>query len=369
MEYHKVLLVDLARSYGGAEVRALTQARALQNRVAECRIATLRGSALHEHLLAENLPHEVIDAGRASPALLWQLRGIIQRGGYQIIDAANVQSILWGHLAAVLAGAKGRVATINSDFGREYPGLKGKFYEAVLQLDRHMVREIINVTEVLQEKSAQQGDAPRSTLIYNAVPVPPQPWTTPDPAKRAEWGFRSEDFVIAVVARLKPVKGHVYLIDGLAKLKNLPQVKLLLVGDGPLLADLQAQVASLGLQDRVIFAGFRQDVTDILQAVDAVCLASLSEALPYAILEAGSYARPLLVTKVGGLATLLTDHENALMVPPRDPAALAEAMRWLATHPVETRALGLAAYELVRQKFSVDTMIEQILHVYERAVR
>jgi glycosyltransferase involved in cell wall biosynthesis len=365
----RVLLVDLARTFGGAEVRVLAQARGLQDRTAACHVAVLRGSALHSRLETAGLPCEPVAAGRASPALLWALRSLIRRGGYQIVDAHNVQSILWGHFAAALARAPGRVATIHSDYGAEYPGLKGRLYQGVLWVDRLVVRETINVTEVLQAKSEQQGQAAHSTLIHNAVPVPDQPLTHTNPALLREWGFGPGDFVIASIARLKPVKGHTYLIDALARLGDLPHVKLLLVGDGPLRDDLEAQVSASELTDRVRFTGFRQDVSGILQAVDAVCLASLSEGLPYAVLEAGSYARPLLVTAVGGMATLLEDRKTALLVPPRDPEALAEGIRWLVAHPAETQEIGLAAYDLVRRSFSVESMIEQVLQVYHRALR
>lgn len=365
---YRVLLVDIAQSFGGAEVRTLTQARALQQAVAGCTTVTLSGSQLHQRLEAENLPCIPLSIGRGDPRLILALRRIIRAGGFTVVDAHNVQSILWAHLAAVLARAPGRVATIHSDYGAEYSGVKGLLYEGVLRLDRLLAREFINVTEVLQAKADRQGFADRCTLIHNAVPVAAEPWTGSDLALRAEFGFDPDDVVAGIVARLKPVKGHRYLIDAMTQLDDLPQIKLLVVGDGPLQTDLKAQVAALGLSQRVVFAGFRRDIDAILKAVDIVVMASLSEALPYAVLEAMSYARPLLVTRVGGMATLLNDHETALLVPSQDAAALADGLRWLATHPDAARDLGLAAYDVVRQTFSVDTMINSVLAVYDRAL-
>ncbi|NDJ86729.1 MAG: glycosyltransferase [Chloroflexi bacterium] len=366
---YRVLLVDLAKGFGGAEVRVLTQAGALQGVVQECKVATLQGSVLHARLQEEGLPHEVLTVSRSSPRLLLVLRGLIQRGGYQIVDAHNVQSILWGHLAAVLAGARGRVATIHSDYGREYSGLKGRFYEAVLWLNRRVVRQIINVTEVLQQKSEQAGDGHRSTLIHNAVPVPPHPYEGQNTQLRNELGVTETDFVVGKIARLKPVKGHKYLIEAFTHLSDRPDIKLVIVGDGPLEAELKAQVEALSLQERVVFTGFRTDIPQVMQAVDCVCMASLSEALPYTVLEAASYARPLLVTEVGGLATLLANGETAIMVPARDPQALAEGIRRLVEDPGMARQLGVAAYEMVRDSFSVDVMLESILEVYDQAVQ
>jgi glycosyltransferase involved in cell wall biosynthesis len=363
---YRVLLVDLALSFGGAEVRVLTQAKALQGMVAVCKVAVLRGSALHERLVAENLPCEILSSGRANPKLLLSLRRVIHEGGYQIVDAHNVQSILWGHLAAALAEAKGRVATIHSDYGGEYPGFKGRIYEGILRLDRLLARHYINVTEVLQEKAVRQGLEKRSTLIHNAVPIPSEPIPAKNANLLAEWGFSAEDYVVAIIGRLKPVKGHAYLLEAFATLHDLPYVKLLIVGDGPLLAELQTQVQTLEITGQVHFAGFRDDVARILPSVDCVCMASLSEGLPYTVLEAASYARPMLVTAVGGMATLFADHETALLVPPRDPAALAAGIRWLVQHPDEALQLGQATRALVKKSFSIELMMKQILEVYDK---
>src|SRR5215467_13598584 len=97
---YRVLLVDLARSFGGAEVRVLAQAEALQSVVASCSVAVLEGSELHKRLQALDLPYEALSTSRASPQIVFALRDIIRRGGYQVVDAHNVQSIFWGQFAA-----------------------------------------------------------------------------------------------------------------------------------------------------------------------------------------------------------------------------------------------------------------------------
>lgn len=363
---YRVLLVDLAQSYGGAEVRVLTQARALQNHVAHAAVAVLQDSPLHQRLQAENLPCHALSVGRGSPKMGLALRQLIRDERYQVVDAHNVHSILWGHLGGWLAGAKGLVVTMHSDFSAEYPGLKGKFYEGTLWLNRRIAKHYITVTEVLQAKYAPKI---ASTLIHNAVPIPALPIAPKNADLVRSWGFSPDDFIVGIFARLKPVKGHRYLIDALAQLADLPQVKLLIVGDGPLQPELEAQVKGLNLASRVHFAGFRQDVLDMLPSVDCVCLASLSEALPYAVLEAGSYARPLLVTKVGGLATLLHDRQTALLVPSENAAALAKGLREMATLTEQTHLLGLNAYELIQRSFSTNVMMDKILKVYDSTVQ
>ncbi|MCS6871574.1 MAG: glycosyltransferase [Anaerolineae bacterium] len=364
---YKVLLVDLARSYGGAEVRVQTQAAALQKATEGCAVAVLRGSPLHERLSRQNVPCVALESRRASPALVLRLRAVIRQNGYSVVDAHNVQSIFWGHLAARLAGARGCVATLHSDYGAEYPNLKGALYESVLRLNRLMAREYITVTETLQAKMEQQGLGRRATLIHNAVPIPPLPLPEPDHALRSTWRAKPEDFVIGIIARLKPVKGHRYLLEAMAQVRDLP-VHLVIIGDGPLRTELETQAAALGISNHVHFAGFCDDVPRLLPSLDCVCLASLSEALPYAVLEAASFARPLLCTAVGGLATLLEDGVTARLVPAQDSAALAEGIRQLATQRDFARQLGMNAYQMVAARFSPTAMIEKVLQVYDRAV-
>lgn len=365
---YRVLLIDLARSYGGAEVRVQTQASALLTATEGCAVAVLRESPLHKRLASLDVPCVTLESGRGSPALVLRLRNVVKRGGYRVVDAHNVQSIFWGHIAARLAGVSGCVATIHSDYGAEYPNLKGVFYESVLRFNRLLAREYITVTETLQHKLMKQGLGKRATLIHNAVPIPPLPPPAPDPALRTAWRAAPDAFVIGIVARLKPVKGHRYLLDAMAHVRDLP-VHLVVIGDGPLRAELEAQAAALGIAERVHFAGFCDNVPRLLPSLDCVCMASLSEALPYAVLEAASFARPLLCTAVGGLATLLQDGVTARLVPAQDSAALAAGIRELVSDRERAQQLGLNAYRMVAERFSQAAMLKSILQVYDRAIR
>jgi glycosyltransferase involved in cell wall biosynthesis len=139
------------------------------------------------------------------------------------------------------------------------------------------------------------------------------------------------------------------------------------VGEGRTRNELEAQVAKLNLRERVHFTGFRNDISDLLSGSDAFCLPSLSEGLPYALLEACAHRLPLLVTQVGGMAELLTHQQTAFLVPPSDPHALAKGVRWLVDHPQEASTMGQSSYELIERRFSPDEMIGQTLAVYQGA--
>ncbi|MEL6309802.1 MAG: glycosyltransferase family 4 protein [Chloroflexota bacterium] len=364
---YRVLLINLSTQFGGTDVRVLSQAQALQAHVAYCAVAVLEGSELHQRVEAAGLPHYTLEQGRSDPNLLFNLRRLMQNKTFHVVDTHNVISIFWGQMAAQLAGVPGRVATVHSDYLRENPNLKGRAYHTVLQSSRNVVKEYIQVTQDLQQQAIARGNQ-HSTWIPNAVAVPPEPFMGKDTSEYEQWGFAPDDTIIGIVGRLHPVKGHQYLIEALTHLATYPTIKLLIVGDGALEDDLKAQAQKANVLDRVHFTGFRKDIPHIMQSIDALCIASLSEAQPYVLLEATSHARPVIATAVGGLKALIEDGITGKLVPSEDSVALAEALRWLHEHPDEARTIALQGYEMVKRDYSTETMIQSVLTVYRKAI-
>jgi glycosyltransferase involved in cell wall biosynthesis len=360
-----VLIVDLAKGYGGAEVRVLNIAGSLHGRYSYA-VAALAGSPLHRRLEAAKLVSLPVPFSRRDPRLVLFLWHAIRRNGYRIVDAHNVQSQFWGHLAAALAAAT-KVSTVHSAYKLEHRGsARGWLYEQVLRFNTWWGGQFIVVSEAVYAYLQSIGIPPdRISLIHNSIQLPAQPPVERDLSFRKSLGWPEDTYVVVVVARLEPVKGHRFLIEALSRLATeRPQLRCLIVGDGRTRAALEAQVEESKLQDRIQFTGFRDDIPAFLNAGDAFCLPSLSEGLPYALLEACAHGLPLLVTRVGGMAALLTHCQTAYLAPPSDSSALAEGLRWLMDHPQEAAAMGRAGYNLVRQKFNLDEMIAKTLAVY-----
>lgn len=364
---HPVLLIDLAKRYGGAEVRVFDLAASLHGRCPYA-VATLAGSPLHRRLEAAGLVSLPVPYARSDPRLLLFTLRAIRRGGFRVVDAHNPQSQFWGHLAAILAGAQVKISTVHSAYRFEHNGsLKGWAYEQVLRLNGWWGNRFITVSEVVSAYVRGIGIAPdRVSLIHNSLHLPASPVAARDLPLFKSLGWDESVFIVIVVARLEPVKGHSFLIDALSRVApERPQLRCLVVGEGRTRAALEDQVQRAGLRDRVHFTGFRDDIPALLSASDVFCLPSLSEGLPYALLEAGAHRLPLLCTKVGGMAELLIDGETALLVPPSDAEALAENLRWLIDHPAEAAALGQAAFDSLKDRFDPDEMVAQTLALYQ----
>jgi glycosyltransferase involved in cell wall biosynthesis len=198
-------------------------------------------------------------------------------------------------------------------------------------------------------------------VVHNGVAVPA--------ARGAR--HRWESAVVGEVARLCAVKGQRELIEALA---HVPDARVVLVGSdlergGAYERELERHAERLGVRDRVIFAGRRSDAVDVIGALDVLALPSWTEGLPLVVLEAMARRRAVVATPVGGTPELVVDGETGLLVPPRDPHALADALRRLLADADLRRRLGDAGYARVRDHFSADTMTRRILAIYDDVLR
>jgi glycosyltransferase involved in cell wall biosynthesis len=174
--------------------------------------------------------------------------------------------------------------------------------------------------------------------------------------------------VIGTVGTLSEKKDQRTLIAAFALvLAEHPDALLVLVGGGPLEADLRAQVAAAGIRDRVMFAGLRDDVPEILYGFDVFAMSSRHEGLPIALVEALAAGVPSVVTHVGGIGEVIEDGREGFLVPPADPAALAGAITRLLDDPDLRAAMGERATARA-EDFSIAPAAERIQEIYEEVL-
>ena len=166
--------------------------------------------------------------------------------------------------------------------------------------------------------------------------------------------------VIGCVAGLEERKGHQYLLEAAASLKaDGMKLQYKIAGDGPLRARLEEKTVSLGLRHEVQFLGFVTDTAAFFSSIDIFAMPSLYEGLGVAALEAMAAAKPVIATRVGGLVESVLDDVTGVLVPPRDPAALASAIAKLARSPVLAQSMGQQGRERVRRHYSMEKMALQ----------
>jgi glycosyltransferase involved in cell wall biosynthesis len=140
---------------------------------------------------------------------------------------------------------------------------------------------------------------------------------------------------------------------------------LLIAGRGPLLEELQAQAQRLGIASQVSFLGVREDIAALLAAADGFVLSSAWEGMPNVVMEALAAAKPVVATRVGGVSELVETGKSGVLVPPRDPTALSQAMRQLMTLPAEQRReMGSRGRSRVAAQFSLGVMADRWMTLY-----
>jgi glycosyltransferase involved in cell wall biosynthesis len=247
-----------------------------------------------------------------------------------------------------------------------------------VQVARHrrmlrMLHALITVSAGARESMLAAGvPALLMHVVRNGVPAPSRETSPADravvrAAVRAEHGIPVTARIVLNVGRLTPQKAQDVLLDAMSLLTGTTDdTWLLVVGDGPELPTLAAQVRALDIGDHVRLLGCREDVWRLLQAADVFVLPSRFEGLPLAALEAMAARLPVVATRVTGCDEAVQHGRTGLLVPVEDPAALAEAMAAVLGDRLLTRQLGEAGYAAVRRDFSAARMVDETAAVYER---
>jgi glycosyltransferase involved in cell wall biosynthesis len=182
-------------------------------------------------------------------------------------------------------------------------------------------------------------------------------------AQRRSWGLPDKVFVVGIVARLSPVKNHVLLLRAVAQLDS--RFHLVIIGDGPLRAELEQLARQLEIGSRTHFVGEVVSPFNLHQFLDVTVLCSLSEGFPNSVIEAMAAAKPVIATPVGGVTEVITHGVTGILVPTDDPVPLVDALRVLEGDSLLRVQLGDAGREAVRIKFRQETVIEKLSAIYE----
>jgi glycosyltransferase involved in cell wall biosynthesis len=213
-------------------------------------------------------------------------------------------------------------------------------------------------------------DPAKIRVVPNGVDLAALDAARPGPIVRRELGLPEGVPVIGLVGRLDHWgKGHKELFQAMVSLQASHPVCALIVGGGRRQAEMRELAASLGLGESVHFLGQRQDVPDLLQAMDILVLPSYSEGVSLALLEAMAAGLPVIATAVGGLPDVVADAETGLLIPPKDAAALAGAITRLLTDPARAQQLGANARTHVRERYSLDRLGREINEIYGELVQ
>ena len=371
------LVLDIADGVGGAEFVLLNTFRHLDRRRISPELVSLRdgGSMVPEFRESDVPVHELHRGGKWDMASVGRLWRHFRTTKPDVVLVAHFQraSLTLGRLVGRLAGVPTQIIAVH-DMGLTSVGLRC--------LPHHVV-ETLFLTDALALLGPSQreylhdeegvGRYPwrrtREYVVPNGIALPERPEADKREAVRAEvreeWGVRPDDVVVGVVARLTPQKAHHVLLGAVGRLRGKhPNLRVVLVGDGPRRRELTELVEREGLGDVVRFLGERRDVPRLLTGFDLVALSSAHEGVPIAVIEAMAAELPVVAPRVGGLPDVVGDGSEGFIVPPSDEAALAERLARLILDPALRRAMG----ENARARAERELTIEATARAFEDMV-
>lgn len=295
---------------------------------------------------------------------------LIRRGGFDVVHTHSSKAGFLGRLAGALAGVPRVIHTPHAfPFEMDVNRLSRFWYRQLERLAARGCDRIVCVCPSQRALAESLVEPARVVVIENGI-APRPPWEATDrERRRREWGMAADAPVVGMVGRFMLQKGHSDFVAAAARVAaRLPEARFVLVGDGELKPRIEKRIFAAGLKDRFLLIPAREDVPDLLPLFDVVALPSLWEGLPYVLLEAMAAGRGVVAARVGGMADVIENGVDGLLVPPRTPAALAEAIVKLFDNAERRSTMGEHARETVMSRYGLDRMIGRLTALYEGAL-
>lgn len=296
----------------------------------------------------------------------------IKRKRFDIVHTHVSKAGILGRWAAKLAGVPVIVHTTHGHYFHGYFNpLSTRFFILLERLTALITDKMITLTHVEQEQYMEQGIGRPDLYVailsgidlnrFNRGNVK----TCPREMRRSI-GFDEKDLIIGTVGRIAPIKDHENLIRAVPEVVSaIPDARFVIVGDGPIRAEMEELAIRLGLGDRLLFIGMRKDIPELLSIMDIFVLPSLNEGMGRAMVEAMAMGVPVIASKVGGVPEVITDGETGLLVPPGNSKVLAEAIIRLASDRDLAKKLTKAGCQRAHEAFGADIMVDRISCLYQ----
>jgi glycosyltransferase involved in cell wall biosynthesis len=348
---------------GGAERHLLDLCKGLDRQKFSVKIIYFhRDEQMLPDFCESNIPCAIFEVKRGELECMeiWKLSRVIKKLSPDIVHVHLFHASRFGAMAAYLAGIKRIVRTKHNVYEPGVrPGKKDRIWRV---LQRVILTRVVAVSKAI----AEQINTPY--VIYNGIDTDYFDPEAIDSTKRLDLAKKygaDQGPVIGIAARLTSQKGHCFLLKAFRQiLPDWPNAKLLIAGDGPDRSSLEGLALELGISQNVMFLGAIKDIRGFLSILDLFAHPSVFEGLGIAVIEAMSMCLPIVATRVDGLAELISDGVEGILVEPGNPTALANAMNRILKDHELGKTLGLRAREKAVKLFSLQAMIEKYEEFY-----
>jgi glycosyltransferase involved in cell wall biosynthesis len=355
--------------FGGAERQVLTLVQGLvAHGGAEPTLILFHDGELAQRAREQRIQVHVLGAQRLlDRESITALRRLLRDRTIEVVSVHGYRASAY----LALAASGKRIGVVKTEHGRtEVPHggwltrMRPILYRRLEILATRQLRaRVVYVTQDLRSRCTNEYRTLSGSVIYNGI-LPLDAHSAEVPAE-----FKAHAINLVALGRLEPVKGLDFAIAAMAHPTMPSEAHLHIIGDGPERSSLAELASKYDVADRVSFHGFRSNVYDYLAHSDAAVMPSLHEGLPYTLLESLSAGTPVIASRVGGLAEVLSNGETAMLVEPRDSMAIADAVRQLVENPRLRHRLASSGHALLSARFTADAMVRHYMSEFETARR
>ena len=350
-------------NWGGAELHALNLSQQLQRRGYDVTVACRPGRFVEERARQMGLATVPITVQKQND---WHdygaLRRFLQEKRIDVVHAHWSTDMIVPPAAALRAHVPVRIMTRHMPY--PFKNRLGTWlYSQVLWT------RLVTVSASVRETLLACGVPPdKVEVIHHGTNIEEFIQTTASPQSvRRGLGIPDDCLTVGIVGRIAPEKGHQILLQAAALLGDRYPLRFVIVGDGPSEAAVREAARSLGLADRIVFAGFRPDVNNVIAALDILTLPSTwDEPCAAVVQQAMALGKPVVGSRTGGTPEMVAEGETGLLVAPSDAPALADAVARLAGDAFLRKRLGASGRERVEAHFSLSLMTDRIEALYQR---
>lgn len=300
----------------------------------------------------------------------FKLYRIFRRERFDIVHTHTAKA---GVLARITAKLAGKSKIVHLPHGHNFYGYFGPLRtKLAIFLERfiaHFTDRLIVLTELEKQDflKFKVGKINKITVINSGLNLDRYKRAATDHIKkREEFSVQDNEFLVGMIGRLEPIKGPQYFVEASRLVyKEIPATKFLVAGDGTLKPELESQCRKLGIYNRFIFTGWRDDVPEILPILDILVLPSLNEAVGRILIEAGACAVAVIASNVGGIPEIVRDNYTGVLVTAGDSHKLAETIISLLKDKDKRLKMGEDAKAWIDDKFSAKVMADRFAKLYE----
>jgi len=365
----KILQAIRQGKVGGGETHVLDLVKELDQNRFESIILSFTDGPMVEKLKADGFTTYVVHTEKPFNFNIWKdVKNIIIKENIDIIHAHGTRAN-----SNTFSSARSlKLPLIYTVHGWSFHPDQNPLVKTVRTLSERFLVKVADKTICVSKSNLDEGKIrfpmTNSTVIVNGIN---QIKFNPDQEYkniRLEFGISDNVILVGYIARITAQKDPLNYLKALAMISPDANVKFLIVGDGDMKMKMLSLARDLNLESRIIFKDFRDDIPDILNAIDIFCLPSLWEGLPIALLEAMAMRKAIVATAIDGTKDLVKDRLNGLLIPTSNPEKLAEAIQLLIEDDQLRTNLGIQAGITIRENFDIETMTRKIEAIYQNEI-